>query len=123
MIVVVAPSSPVSGEYLTEILCNAGYTVKVTPADIAARPLSEMQLVILVSSACSSRLEKICNVCSQIRINAPKLPIIIVGPDDADAKVRLFELGADDYIVEPFDHLELFARVKSLIRRRRFGFL
>ena len=118
---VVAASSRVSIDRLTGILCDAGYSVKVTPAaDIATRPLPEMQLVLLVSSACTSQLETICKLCRQIRINTPKLPIIIVGPNNADTKVRLFELGADDYIVEPFDHRELFARIQSLIRRRQF---
>lgn len=32
-------------------------------------------------------------------------------------KVRAFDLGADDYLTKPFDHLELLARLRALLRR------
>jgi len=32
-------------------------------------------------------------------------------------KVRGLELGADDYILKPFSHMELLARVKAVLRR------
>jgi len=116
--ILVAASSPASVEPWTGILCESGYSVRVTSsAYIATHSSSGLRLVILVSSSSSLRLKKICRMCSRIRTNTPKLPILIVGPDNTDAKVRLLELGADDYIVEPFDYQEFLARVKSLIRR------
>ena len=46
------------------------------------------------------------------------VPIIIltVRGDEID-KVRGLELGADDYIVKPFSHMELLARVRAVLRR------
>lgn len=46
------------------------------------------------------------------------IPLIIltVRGDEVD-KVRGLELGADDYIVKPFSHIELLARVKAVLRR------
>jgi two-component system KDP operon response regulator KdpE len=32
-------------------------------------------------------------------------------------KVKGLELGADDYVTKPFNHLELMARVKAVLRR------
>ncbi|MBI3978776.1 MAG: response regulator transcription factor [Chloroflexi bacterium] len=32
-------------------------------------------------------------------------------------KVKGLELGADDYVTKPFSHLELFARIKAVLRR------
>ncbi|MDQ5867662.1 MAG: response regulator transcription factor, partial [Chloroflexota bacterium] len=32
-------------------------------------------------------------------------------------KVKALELGADDYLTKPFDHLELLARLRALVRR------
>jgi len=48
----------------------------------------------------------------------PNLPVIVLGPNDIDAKVRLFKIGADDYMVEPFDRMVFLARIDSLIRRQ-----
>ena len=46
------------------------------------------------------------------------IPVIIltVRGEEID-KVRGLELGADDYIVKPFSHMELLARVRSVLRR------
>ncbi|MGB4862898.1 MAG: response regulator transcription factor [Tepidiformaceae bacterium] len=46
------------------------------------------------------------------------LPIILVTAKDKDSdKVRGLELGADDYIVKPFNPDELGARVRAVLRR------
>ena len=36
--------------------------------------------------------------------------------EDTD-QVRGLELGADDYVVKPFSHLALLARIKAVLRR------
>jgi two-component system KDP operon response regulator KdpE len=43
--------------------------------------------------------------------------IMLTAKDDVIDKVKGLELGADDYVTKPFDHLELLARVKALLRR------
>ncbi len=46
------------------------------------------------------------------------LPVIVLTARSGVLdKVKGLELGADDYITKPFDHLELLARVKALLRR------
>lgn len=57
------------------------------------------------------------DVLQRIRLFSD-VPVIIltVRPDELD-KVRGLQLGADDYIVKPFGHLELLARVRSVLRR------
>ena len=47
------------------------------------------------------------------------IPIVIltIRGDETD-KVRGLEMGADDYIVKPFNHNELLARVKAVFRHR-----
>ncbi len=47
------------------------------------------------------------------------VPVIIISAKDSiDDKVKGLELGADDYLPKPFHLAELYARVKSVIRRR-----
>ena len=45
--------------------------------------------------------------------------IVITAKDKLDEKLRAFELGADDYLVKPFQPEELVARMGILIRRGR----
>ena len=46
------------------------------------------------------------------------VPVIMLSARDSPLdKVKGLELGADDYVTKPFDHLELLARVKALLRR------
>jgi two-component system KDP operon response regulator KdpE len=43
--------------------------------------------------------------------------IMLTARDSVLDKVKGLELGADDYVTKPFDHLELLARVKAVLRR------
>jgi len=46
------------------------------------------------------------------------VPVIIVsGRGDELTRIRGLEEGADDYIVKPFSHTELLARIKAVLRR------
>lgn len=47
--------------------------------------------------------------------------IIVSAKDSVDDKVNGLALGADDYLAKPFHTAELTARVKSVLRRNRFG--
>jgi two-component system, OmpR family, KDP operon response regulator KdpE len=61
-------------------------------------------------------------VCRQIR-EASSVPILMLTVHDATVdKVRAFDLGADDYLTKPFDHLELLARLRALVRRSTAAF-
>jgi len=56
-------------------------------------------------------------VCRRIRARS-SVPILMLTVHDATMdKVRALELGADDYLTKPFDHLELLARLRALMRR------
>lgn len=47
-----------------------------------------------------------------------QVPVMVLTAHGATAdKVRAFDLGADDYLTKPFDHLELLARLRALLRR------
>lgn len=61
-------------------------------------------------------------VCRRIRANpgTAYLPVVMITASDAQQKVRGIESGADDFITKPFDQAELLARVKSLVRVKRY---
>lgn len=60
-------------------------------------------------------------VCAEVR-KMSKVPIIMLtAKGETFDKVLGLELGADDYIVKPFDPKELVARVKAVLRRYEAG--
>ncbi|MBQ1260696.1 MAG: response regulator transcription factor [Clostridia bacterium] len=56
-------------------------------------------------------------VCREIREISSKPIIMITAKGDVFDKVLGLELGADDFVVKPFDLKELSARIKAVLRR------
>lgn len=57
-------------------------------------------------------------VCEKYRKNGGQTPILfLTGQTSAINKVKAFDAGADDYLTKPYNHSELMARVKALLRR------
>jgi two-component system OmpR family response regulator len=58
------------------------------------------------------------NVLRRLRASGKHTPVLVLSAREAvDERVRLLDLGADDYVVKPIALNELEARVRSLIRR------
>lgn len=59
------------------------------------------------------------DVLRRLRRNGRTLPVIIMtARDSIRERVQGLDLGADDYLVKPFDVDELLARLRAVIRRR-----
>ena len=56
-------------------------------------------------------------VCREIRKFSDKPIIMLTAKGETFDKVLGLELGADDYVVKPFDAKEVMARVKAVLRR------
>lgn len=62
------------------------------------------------------------DVCRQIRAQGSQCPIIMItAKGETFDKVLGFELGADDYVVKPFEAKEVIARIKAVLRRSGKG--
>lgn len=60
------------------------------------------------------------DVCKRIRENDERVPILILTAiGTTSSKLKGFEIGADDYLLKPFEFEELLARIKSLLKRNR----
>ncbi|QEI09413.1 response regulator [Pigmentiphaga aceris] len=58
------------------------------------------------------------DLCRQIHAEHDSLVILLTALGESEERVRGLELGADDYVVKPFDPRELVARIQSVLRRR-----
>ncbi|MDQ2808461.1 MAG: response regulator transcription factor [Chloroflexota bacterium] len=56
-------------------------------------------------------------VITRIRAVSDAPVLMLTARGDEMSKVHGLELGADDYLIKPFSHLELFARIKAVLRR------
>ncbi len=61
-------------------------------------------------------------VLRRLRSSGRPLPVIIVTARDAiDDRIDGLDLGADDYLVKPFEIRELLARMRAVLRRQGSG--
>lgn len=57
-------------------------------------------------------------LCKTIRTIDPKVPVMMLTAMSAvEDKIEGFDVGADDYIIKPFDFRELLVRIRALLKR------
>jgi DNA-binding response OmpR family regulator len=57
-------------------------------------------------------------VCRELRAGGSAVPVVMLTARDAVAdRIKGLDMGADDYLIKPFDLHELLARVRALLRR------
>jgi class 3 adenylate cyclase len=61
-------------------------------------------------------------VCRRLRAGAETrfLPVVMVTSSDSEIRVDAINAGADDFVAKPFNQQELLARVRSLVRIKRY---
>ncbi len=57
-------------------------------------------------------------ICAKLREKGIRVPVLMVSSQSqVDDKVQGLDVGADDYVIKPFNMKELVARIKALMRR------
>ena len=98
-------------------LINEGFQVIQASNGVEALKVIEKQSVdLIILDIMMPEMDGI-KTCLQIRKDR-KVPIIMLSAKAQDSdKILGLNIGADDYLVKPFNPLELVARVKSQLRR------
>ncbi|MAT95261.1 MAG: DNA-binding response regulator [Halioglobus sp.] len=118
MRILLAEDDPQFGESLEEALTLEGYAVdrclrgdSVLPA-LALAPYDALILDIGLPGSSGFAVLK------QLRERGSLLPVLLLTARDAVSdRVKGLDLGADDYLGKPFAMDELFARLRSCLRR------
>jgi len=58
-------------------------------------------------------------LCRQVKASYDVPVLMLTARGETSQKLKGFQLGTDDYLVKPFEPLELVARVKALLKRFR----
>ena len=110
-------------EFLAHLLRSQGYRV------LAARDGSETMALLQAEPVDLALLDMLMpraggfSVCRQVKSHPETrfVPVVLVtGMNRADDRIRGIEAGADDFLNKPLRKEELLARVKSLIRMKRY---
>ncbi len=107
------------GAALEQALKDAAYAVDwATDAVMAASALDIDSYDLALLDLGLPRGDGI-EVLRRLREQGHTMPVLIISARDAlDERIRGLDLGADDYLVKPFEVPELLARMRAALRRR-----
>ena len=110
-------SDPAYGATLTGALDKDGFQVdwKRDGIDGQASALTGRHDLIAIGNL-NPGLDRIA-VLTAIRAAGLQMPVVLIGEDDVERRVRALRAGADDYIVKPYHSDEVIARFEVLLRR------
>ncbi len=104
-------------ELLRLYLEKEGYTVVIAnDGEAAVTTFHEQKPDLVVLDIMLPKLDG-WQVCREIRKTSDKPIIMVTAKGETFDKVLGLELGADDYVVKPFDAKEIIARIKAVLRR------
>ncbi|HEY0489287.1 MAG TPA: response regulator transcription factor [Telluria sp.] len=120
MRILLVEDDPLLASGLLEALQRAGYTVELVGdgrAAVAALAHNTFELMVLDLGL---PLLDGTDVLKSLRAMGKPLPVLILSARDATRdRILGLDLGADDYLVKPFELEELLARLRVLARRRQ----
>lgn len=117
--ILIVDDEPVIVQVIRERLEREAFTVRAAATGEAAlAAIFEQQPDLLILDLMLPDTDGL-EVLRHLRQSGHEIPVIILTArdDDVDIVVGL-ELGADDYVVKPFNPRELAARVRAVLRRR-----
>lgn len=119
MRVLLVEDDPRIADVLATSLCEQRYTVDVAEDGEKAWEFVEtLGYDLILLDVMLPKLNGI-NLCQRIRQAGHQIPILMLtAKDTSEDKVIGLDVGADDYVVKPFDLPELLARIRALLRRK-----
>ncbi len=122
MRILIIEDDAVLADGLTRSLRQAGYAADCAGnGELADQALSNESYDVVILDLGLPGMDGL-EVLRRLRARKSSVPVLILTARDAlDDRVKGLDLGADDYMVKPFDTPELEARIRALLRRGQAG--
>jgi len=105
-------------EILKKQLEETGFYAEIATDGYIGKQLAEKNRYSLIILDINLPLINGYDLCKEIRKTNSKIPIIMLTAlGTPDNKVTGFDVGADDYVIKPFEFRELLARINVFLRR------
>ena len=115
--ILIAEDDPSTARLLCAIVKRAGYEPLIAADGVQALELLDHnQIDLLLCDVMMPRMDGL-EVCRRIRKAGNTPVMMLTAKGETFDKVLGLELGADDYMVKPFDTKEVVARIKAVLRR------
>ncbi|KJV06420.1 response regulator [Methylocucumis oryzae] len=120
--ILIVDDDPEIRTLLTRYLTGEGLTVRAVENGVAMRRLLEREAFDVLILDIMLPGEDGLSLCARLRADGFFLPILMLTAKGQDIdRIIGIELGADDYVAKPFNPRELYARIKSLLRRQAYA--
>lgn len=120
MRLLVAEDDKALGQFLTRGLEADGHRVRLVGDGASAVEAYRQELPDLTVLDLNLPVKDGEQVLAEFRSIDSDLPVLVLsGRQEVEARVRCFDLGADDLMVKPFSLHEMRARCRALLRRKR----
>lgn len=117
MRILIIEDEPKTGDYLHKGLQESGFLVDLARNGFDGLHLAlEVAYDLVVLDVMLPRMDG-WTVLRRLRERKGIPVLFLTARDDIPDRVRGLELGADDYLIKPFDFTELLARIRTLLRR------
>jgi DNA-binding response OmpR family regulator len=105
-------------EILKKQFEDSGFSIEIAYDGYVGKQLVEKNAYDLIILDINLPLINGYDLCKEIRKSNSRIPIIMLTAlGTVDNKMTGFNIGADDYVIKPFDFRELLARVNVFLRR------
>jgi len=108
-------------ELVRHFLQNEGFSVyEAADGEEALAKLESLKADMVILDVMMPNMDG-WQLCRELREHYDFPLLMLTAKGETMEKIKGFQLGTDDYLVKPFEPLELVARVKALLRRYRIA--
>jgi two-component system, OmpR family, response regulator len=119
--ILIVDDDPYIRELVAKFLQNDGFDVCEAADGVEALDVLQSAKVDLVVLDIMMPNMDGWELCRRIRESYDLPLLMLTAKGETSQRVKGFQLGTDDYLVKPFEPLELVVRVKALLRRYRIA--